>query len=132
MGVADSQNFDVKRTLEFNPSEHNFIIPPPEALMPKRLFPKEDSISGAGIAFMKLQRLHGKELIERMNPYKNGQRRIRYARGDIDIEDCQSISDYIISSWKNKKLIYCRYGEKYITDLEKRKKSSLAESNLPS
>lgn len=29
-------------------------------------------------------------------------------------------------------MIYCRYGEKYITDLEKRKKSSLAESNLPS
>lgn len=81
---------------------------------------------------MKLQRLQGKELIEKINPDKAGNRRFRGDHGDVDISDCISISDYIIESFYKKKLIFCRYGEKYVLDLEKRKKSSLAESNLPS
>jgi len=34
-----------------------------------------------------------------------------------------SISDYIINSYLKGKIVYCRLGEKYITDLEKRKNS---------
>jgi len=67
-----------------------------------------------------------------MNPDKNGNHRIRRDRGECDISDCVTISEYIIDSFHRKKLVYCRYGEKYVMDLEKRKKSSLAESNLPS
>ena len=67
-----------------------------------------------------------------MNPDKAGNRRCRRDCSDVDISDCITISDYIIESFYKKKLIYCRYGEKYVQDLEKRKKSSLAESNLPS
>lgn len=132
-GLTDSHNFqDYKKTLEFDPSEHTFIIPPPEALMPKSLFQFEEAKSGAGINFLKLQKLQGKELIEKMNPDKASNSRQRRDRGDCDISDCITISEYIIESFHKKKLIYCRYGEKYVHDLEKRKKSSLAESNLPS
>lgn len=54
-GLTESHNFgDYKKTLEFDPSEHNFIIPPPEALMPKSLFHFEEAKSGAGINFLKL------------------------------------------------------------------------------
>lgn len=67
-----------------------------------------------------------------MNPDKAGNSRIRRDRGECDISDCVTISEYIIEAFHRKKLIYCRYGEKYVQDLEKRKKSSLAESNLPS
>ena len=130
--MTDSQNFDIKQTLEFNPSEHNFIIPPPEALLSKTLFVKEEAKSGAGISFLKLQRLQGKELVEKMNPDKAGNRRCRKEAAECDISECITISDYIISSWHQKKLIYCRYGEKYVTDLEKRKKSALTDANLPS
>lgn len=100
--------------------------------MPKSLFIQEEAKSGAGISFLKLQRLQGKELVEKMNPDKSGNKRSRRDRGEVDISDCISISEYIINSFYKKKLIYCRYGEKYVLDLEKRKKSSLAESNLPS
>lgn len=100
--------------------------------MPKSLFPAEEAKSGAGINFLKLQRLHGKELVEKMNPDKCGNKRSRRDRGDVDISDCITVSEYIIESFHKKKLVYCRYGEKYVSDLEKRKKSSLAESNLPS
>jgi hypothetical protein len=71
-------------------------------------------------------------LVEKLNPDKTGNNRIRRDRGECDISDCVTISEYIIESFYRKKLIYCRYGEKYVLDLEKRKKSSLAESNLPS
>lgn len=101
--------------------------------MPKSLFPKEDAKSGAGITFLKLQRLQGKELVEKLNPDKSGARRARQNRGeDIDVSECMNISDYIIHAWHHKKLIYCRYGEKYVSDLEKRKKSALCDANLPS
>lgn len=100
--------------------------------MPKSMFIHEEAKSGAGINFLKLQKLQGKELVERMNPEKAGTKRARIAAGDCDISECMAISDYIIDSYHSKKLIYCRYGEKYVTDLEKRKKSTLCESSLPS
>lgn len=101
--------------------------------MPKSLFNFEEAKSGAGINFLKLQKLQGKELVEKMNPDKSGNSRMRRERGqECDLSDCVTISEYIIESFHKKKLIYCRYGEKYVQDLEKRKRSSLAESNLPS
>lgn len=100
--------------------------------MPKSMFIHEEAKSGAGISFLKLQRLQGKELVEKMNPDKAGNRRAGVGYGDCDISECMAISDYIIDSFHSKKLIYCRYGEKYVNDLEKRKKSTLCESSLPS
>ena len=40
-----------------------------------------------------------------------------------------SIPDYIINNNAKSKIVYCRLGEKYIVDLEKRKNSTLAQSN---
>lgn len=54
-----------------------FLFPAPEELMPKSLFIHEEAKSGAGISFLKLQRLQGKELVEKMNPDKAGNRRAR-------------------------------------------------------
>jgi len=66
-----------------------------------------------------------------MNPNKNGATK-KFDREAYDHANATTISEYIINSFHSKKLIYCRYGEKYVTDLEKRKNSSLAQSNLPS
>lgn len=66
-----------------------------------------------------------------MNTDKNGANK-KFDREAYDYANATTISEYIINSFHSKKLIYCRYGEKYVTDLEKRKNSSLAQSNLPS
>ena len=75
--------------------------------MPKSLFNFEEAKSGAGINFLKLQKLQGKELVEKMNPDKSGNSRMRRERGqECDISDCVTISEYIIESFHKKKLIY--------------------------
>ena len=51
------------------------------------------------------------------------------ARGDrtpTDIAHSNTVSDYLINANAANRLIYCRFGEKYITDLEKRKNSVLS------
>jgi len=37
----------------------------------------------------------------------------------------------MINAKEANRLVYCRFGEKYVTDLEKRKNSSLLSSNQP-
>ena len=46
-----------------------------------------------------------------------------------DIAHSNTVTDYIINANHANRLIYCRFGEKYITDLEKRKNSVLSQSN---
>ena len=42
-----------------------------------------------------------------------------------------SINEYILNMNAEEKVIYCRFGEKFIQDLEKRKNSNLIPSNQP-
>ena len=48
-------------------------------------------------------------------------------RNSSDISNSTTISEYIISNMHANKLIYCRFGEKYLQDIEKRKNSMLTE-----
>jgi len=53
----------------------------------------------------------------------------------MEITPAYTISDYTINASEAKRIVYCRFGEKYISDLEKRKNSnitSLAAPNLSS
>ena len=50
-------------------------------------------------------------------------------RGDrtpTDIAFSATVTDYLINANSANRLIYCRFGEKYISDLEKRKNSVLS------
>jgi hypothetical protein len=50
-------------------------------------------------------------------------------RTPTDIAHSSTVTDYLINGNAANRLIYCRFGEKYITDLEKRKNSVLSQSN---
>ena len=52
-------------------------------------------------------------------------------RTPTDIAHSNTVTDYLINANAANRLIYCRFGEKYITDLEKRKNSVLSQSNQP-
>ena len=43
-----------------------------------------------------------------------------------------SVNDYIINMNLAHHIVYCRFGDKFITDLEKRKHSNICQSNQPS
>ena len=62
-----------------------------------------------------------------MNAEKNGGGHFNGHRNSSDISDSTTISEYIISNMHVNKLIYCRFGEKYLQDIEKRKNSMLTE-----
>jgi hypothetical protein len=58
--------------------------------------------------------------------------KVKCAPGDrtpTDIAFSNTVTDYLINANAANRLIYCRFGEKYITDLEKRKNSVLSQSN---
>ena len=48
-----------------------------------------------------------------------------------DIAPCNTINDYLINAKEANRLVYCRLGEKYVQDLEKRKNSNLIAINQP-
>ena len=41
------------------------------------------------------------------------------------------ISDYMLNAKEVNRIVYCRFGEKYISDLEKRKNSNISSLNAP-
>lgn len=45
--------------------------------------------------------------------------------------NANTVSDYMINAREANKLVYCRFGEKYITDLEKRRSSNISALNQP-
>ena len=49
-----------------------------------------------------------------------------------DVPMNTSVNDYIISMNLANHIVYCRFGDKFITDLEKRKHSNICQSNQPS
>ena len=73
----------------------------------------------------------GQERIERLNPDN------KLADGQsleppvTDIATSTSINDYVINARAAGRLVYCRFGEKYVTDLEKRKNSNISSLNAP-
>lgn len=52
-------------------------------------------------------------------------------RTPTDIAYSATVTDYMINAHAANRLVYCRFGDKYISDLEKRKNSVLAHSNQP-
>lgn len=48
-----------------------------------------------------------------------------------EIKEANVISDYLINAKEANRLVYCRFGDKYITDLEKRKNSNITALNTP-
>ena len=48
-----------------------------------------------------------------------------------DIAPSNTINDYLINAREANRLVYCRLGEKYVIDLEKRKNSNLIAINQP-
>lgn len=71
---------------------------------------------------LKLQRLFGKEYSEKLNEVNNGELKPP-TREEIDIPFNTGITDYLINCFKADRLVYCRFGTKYITDMEKKKNS---------
>ena len=53
------------------------------------------------------------------------------APGFIEIAPANTISDYMINAKEANRIVYCRFGEKYISDLEKRKNSNISSLNAP-
>lgn len=51
--------------------------------------------------------------------------------GSSDIASSNTINDYLINAREANRLVYCRLGEKYVIDLEKRKNSHLIAINQP-
>jgi hypothetical protein len=54
------------------------------------------------------------------------------APGFLEIAPANTISDYMINAKDANRIVYCRFGEKYITDLEKRRNSNISSLNAPS
>ena len=48
-----------------------------------------------------------------------------------DISPAATVNDYLINAREANRLVYCRLGEKYVIDLEKRKNSNLIAINQP-
>ena len=53
------------------------------------------------------------------------------APGFIEIAPANTISDYMINAKDANRIVYRLFGEKYITDLEKRKNSNISSLNAP-
>lgn len=76
---------------------------------------------------MKIARLYGdtaqellskEETIRRQPTAKNSE--------ELEVAFNTGIPDYIINSFKAERVVYCRFGQKYITDLEKKKNANVA------
>lgn len=62
---------------------------------------------------------------------KNKDRPTIHDKTPTDIAYAATVTDYLINALKANRLVYCRFGEKYINDLEKRKNSVLSQTNQP-
>jgi hypothetical protein len=92
------------------------FMSPPEDLIKKSAVEDEPVKTGAPIAFIKFNRLLGRERIEKMNPdnQNRGQAPIIAVPIDTGIVPANTISDYMINAKEANRIVYCRFGEKYI------------------
>ena len=65
-----------------------------------------------------------------MNP-DNEKKDAPFESANSDIATSQTISEYMLSAREANQLVYCRFGEKYLTDMERRQKSQLTAINQP-
>lgn len=121
----------MKQTLMSNAQILDFM-PPPEDLIKKTAVDDEPVKTGAPIAFIKFNRLLGRERVEKMNP-DNENRGQPPPETPVNngITPANTISDYMINAKEANRIVYCRFGEKYIADLEKRKASNISSLNAP-
>ena len=54
-----------------------------------------------------------------------------YGGFESEIPPASTINDYLINAKEVNRLVYCRFGEKYVTDLEKRRNSNITSLNQP-
>lgn len=113
-----------------NLEKNQLLLPPPEELIKKKLIENEQARTGAPIPFIKFGRLQGKEQIEKLDP-ENPNKDLPVEPTVTDIPPCNQINDYLIGAKNANRLVYCRFGEKYVTDLEKRKNSNISSLNAP-
>jgi hypothetical protein len=107
-------------------------MPPPEDLIKKSAVDDEPVKTGAPIAFIKFNRLLGREKIEKMNPdNENPGQPPPPSTVDTGIAPANTISDYMLNAKDANRIVYCRFGEKYIQDIEKRKNSNISSLNAP-
>ena len=129
--VSRSNNLiDKYKQLKQNICEKDFEIPPPISLIKKSAIENEPVKTGAPIAFIKFARLQGKEFIEGLNP-DNKKNNEPLLPTSTDIPHSQTINDYMLNAREVNRLVYCRFGEKYLNDLEKRKNSNISSINQP-
>lgn len=93
--------------------------PPPEELIRKTASEAEPVKTGAPIAFVKFQRLIGQERIEKMNP-DNDKKEVPPESSNSEIAPANTISEYILNARDVNLLVYCRFGDRYLADMERR------------
>jgi len=104
-------------------------LPPPPDLIKKSVVENEEFKTGAPIPFVKFDRLIGIEKQEALSTAgKNGQPEDQTV---TEIAPAQTINDYMLNAKVAGRLVYCRYGEKYILDIERRKNSNISALNMP-
>ena len=53
------------------------------------------------------------------------------AAGCPEIKEASNMNEYMMNAKEADRLVYCRFGEKYIADMEKRKNSNISALNTP-
>jgi len=110
--------------------ENTMLLPPAEELFKRSVIENEQARTGAPIPFIKFGRLMGKELVEKLNPDNKDLEQPEPTT--TDIVPAPYINDYLLNAKTAGRLVYCRFGEKYLNDLEKRKNSNISSLNTPS
>jgi hypothetical protein len=96
------------------------LLPPPPDLIKKSVVEDEEFKTGAPIPFLRFDRLLGKERQELMNENESVK---PDPREPTDIKDTNILSDYMLYARDANRLVYCRFGDRYINDIEKKKNS---------
>ena len=109
--------------------ENRPLGPPPEELIRKSAFEQEPVKTGAPIAFVKFQRLIGQERIEKMNPDNEKKGEAPPESGNTEINQATTICEYILNARDANLLVYCRFGDRYLADMERRQKSVITALN---
>lgn len=78
---------------------------------------------------MKIQRLNGDTAAELLSKEETIRRQQTALNSeDLEVPFNTGIPDYLINSLKTDRVVYCRFGQKYIIDLEKKKNANIASA----
>jgi hypothetical protein len=93
------------------------FIPPPEELIKKSVIVNEVIKTGAPINFIKFDKLNGDEPIEYVNKMKMKDK--KNDNSDVDRTPSRNLNEHLINSFNDNKLVYCRFGQDFVKNLEK-------------